>query len=81
MENHNSSEKWYRRNLDDLKHEVFLDVALEPSMKQFIDKLGLIEVKNVCYKKDTVESKRRKAQTKKKYLPRIPPVQNCCLNS
>lgn len=50
-------------------------------MKQFIDKLGLIEVKNFYYKKDTVESKRRKAQTKKKCLPKMPSVQSCCLNS
>lgn len=60
---------------------MFLDTALKVPVRQLIDKLGLVEAKNFGYKKDTVESRRRKAQTRKKYLPKIPPVKNCCLNS
>lgn len=59
--------KWYRRNLDDRKHKVFLDTALKVPVRQLIDKLGLVEAKNFGYKKDTVESRRRKAQTRKKF--------------
>ena len=70
MQNYKFLEVNTGENLDDLGYgDAFLDTTPKTwSMKDIIDKLGLIKIKNFCSVKDDVNIIKENPQTWRKYL-------------